>query len=140
MAEKENSIENLRIYTLARSLEDQVYTLVQQLPSEENFKLANSLRRASAGVAHYIHEAHKRYSYHIKLESLHGARTEAETAQKLLEDFQNAGFGDTAALREEYTSVIKQTWGLIKYLKNRQLQQQAKTEAAATDQLVAARS
>ena len=136
----EVSIAQLRIYQLAHRLEDNVYELVKGLPEEQFYPLGNDLRRASAAAAHYIAQAHRSYSYQLKLESLHAARSAAEDMGKLLERVQQEGFGDTKALAEDYTTLIKQNWGLIKYLKNRQAEKQTAAIAAAKDELVAARS
>ena len=53
------SIQQLRIYQSARTLEDQVYELVKRFPSEEFYGAGNDLRRSSAAVSHYISEAHR---------------------------------------------------------------------------------
>lgn len=141
-----SSIADLKIYQLARSLEDQVYELVKAVPPELFYPLGNDLRRASAAVAHYISETHKRYSYHVKVESLHAARNEAEQTIKLLEQLKAGGdgpaiqqVGSIGQLIEDYTTVIKQSWGLVKYLKRRQTEKQATATVKAKDELVAAR-
>jgi four helix bundle protein len=134
-----HSIADLRIYQLALSLEEKVYKLVAGLPPKQ-FDLGNDLRRASAGVAHHIFDSHRRYSYAVKMEALHQARQEAETAIKRLADFQQAGFGQVGSLCEEYTTLIKQSWGLIKWLKNKQADKAAASSTQAADELVAARS
>lgn len=134
------SIEHLRIYQLARSLEDRLYELAKHLPADQFYPLGNDLRRSSAAVAHYIAETHRRYSYTIKLEALHLARTAAEDVIKHLETYQAAGHGEVIESVEDYTTLIKQSWGLIKYLKSKQELVRSKEQARATDELVAARS
>src|SRR4051812_24496915 len=119
------SIEGLRIYKSSRDLEDQVYELVKRLPAEEFYRLGDDLRRSSAAISHYISEAHKRYSYSLKLEALHLARTETERLQQRLEEHQGKGYGDTEKLQEACVGVTKQAWGLIKYFKQRQAARQA---------------
>lgn len=131
------SIQQLRIYTAARELEDKVYELVKAAPADCAWPLGNDLRRSSAAVSHHISESYNRYSYHTKIEALHLARTEVEKTQRLLEDFGAAGYGKIKDLYEGYTATIKQTWGLIKYLKTKQGEQEAKPE---TKKLVAAGS
>ena len=42
----------------------------------------------------------------------------------------------TEKLQEEYTGVIKQLWGLIKYLKNKRAELDNKAVAQAKDELV----
>ena len=132
------SIQQLRIYATARTLEDQVYELIKAFPADQFYGLANDLHRASSAVAHHISAAHKLFSYKLKLEELAAARREAEIAQKLLLDAKQ--YGPTDNLIEEYTGIIKQSWGLTKWLKSRLDEKQAKAEVSAKDELVAARS
>ena len=127
------SIEQLRIYKSARSAEDQVYELVKQLPAEDFYGLGNDLRRSSAAVSHYIMGAHRLYSYRLKLDELAAARREAEVTQKLLEGARDLGAGDT--LISEYTGIIKQSWGLTKWLKAKLDEKQQQSEANAKDEL-----
>ncbi len=112
-----NSIEHLRIYQLARSLEDRLYVLAKALPDNQFYPLGNDLRRSSAAVAHYIAETHKRYSYTVKLECLHAARTATEETIRHLESYKAAERNNIPELIEDYTTLIKQSWGLIKYLR-----------------------
>jgi len=133
------SIESLRIYQASRSLEDAVYELVKSLPTTEFYDLGNDLRRSSAAVSHYLTECHRRYSYGIKLEALHLARVETETLKTLLAEYATRGYGDTEQLQESCTGVIKQAWGLIKYLKQRQAEHRSAIQIKASDELVAAR-
>jgi four helix bundle protein len=132
------SIQQLRIYTTARTLEDQVYELIKTFPAEQFYGLANDLHRASTAVAHHIAAAHKLFSYKLKLDELAAARREAEIAQKLLENAKK--YGATDSMIEEYTGIIKQSWGLTKWLKNRLDEKQAEAEKSAKDELVEARA
>jgi len=134
------SIASLRIYQASRTTEDAVYELVKGLPDTEFYRLGNDLRRSSAAVSHYLTECHRRYSYSIKLEALHLARTEAEVLKKLLADHEALGYGPTGKLQDACTGIIKQSWGLIKYIKQRQNERQATARAKASDELVAARA
>jgi len=140
MSEHTTSIEGLRIYQASRKLEDATYELVKQLPQAEFYRLGNDLRRSSAGISHYVTECHRRYSYSVKLETLHLARLEAETLKKLLADHEAQGFGDTRLLQNACVGIVKQSWGLIKYLKQRQAEHQQEARVSAADQLVAARA
>ena len=140
MSDHTKSIEDLRIYQASRALEDAVYELVKQLPANEFYRLGNDLRRSSAAVSHYITECHRRYSYSVKLEALHLARTEAEVLKHLLATHDSRGFGATKKLQDSCVGVTKQCWGLIKYLKQRQAERQVEMRAEASDELVAARA
>lgn len=134
------SIQQLNIYLSARRLEDAVVELAAELPKEQAYPLADDLRRAATAVAHHIYQAHHYYSYGMKIEALHQARNEAEKAQRLLETVKATKSGQAAKLIEDYTVVIKQSWGLIKYFKTRQSERATKEEVQAKDELAAAKS
>ena len=95
--------------------------------------MGNDLRRSSAGVSHYIMETHKLFSYRLKLDALAGARREAESAQKHLEAARDLGATD--AMISEYTGIIKQSWGLTKWLNAKLDEKQEKAEVAAKEQM-----
>ncbi|HVQ43594.1 MAG TPA: four helix bundle protein [Candidatus Saccharimonadia bacterium] len=130
------SIEQLRIYKTARSAEDSVYELVKTLPADHFYGLGNDLRRSSAAVSHHIMGAHRLFSYRLKLDELAAMRREAEITQKFLDEARQ--FGATDELITDYTAVIKQSWGLTKWLKARLAEKQEKAEVAAKEELVAA--
>jgi hypothetical protein len=123
------SIEQLRIYKSARELEDQVYELVKQFPANQFYSLGNDLRRASAGVSH-----------RLKLDALAAMRREAEATQKHLASTRelNTPSELVAHLTDEYTGVIKQSWGLTKWLKAKLTEKQEKAEIAAKEEMAAA--
>ena len=130
------SIEQLRIYKSSRAAEDQVYELVKQFPADQFYGLGNDLRRSSAAVSHHIMGAHRLFSYRLKLDELAAMRREAEITQKHLE---TAGsLGATPELIEEYTGIIKQSWGLTKWLKAKLVEKHEKAEIAAKEQMAAA--
>jgi four helix bundle protein len=130
------SIEQLRIYKSARTLEDQVYELVKQFPADQFYGLANDLRRSSAAVSHHIMGAHRLFSYRLKLDELAAMRREAEATQAHLEKARD--FGATDEMISEYTGVIKQSWGLTKWLKDKLEEKREKAEIAAKEDLAAA--
>ena len=130
------SIEQLRIYKSARAAEDQVYELVKQFPVEQFYGLGNDLRRSSAAVSHHIMGAHRLFSYRLKLDELAAMRREAEVAQKHLENAR--ALGATDELIAEYTAVIKQSWGLSKWLKAKLEEKHEKAEVAAKEQMAGA--
>ena len=130
------SIEQLRIYKTARGAEDQVYELVKQFPADQFYGLGNDLRRSSAAVSHHITSAHRLFSYRLKLDELAAMRREAEATQKYLETARP--YGATEELIAEYTAVIKQSWGLSKWLKARLDEKREKAEISAKEELVAA--
>lgn len=131
------SIEQLRIYKSARALEDQVYELVKKLPAEQFYGLGNDLRRSSAAVSHHIMSAHRLYSYRLKLDELAAMRREAEATQVHLETARNL-VENTDELISEYTGVIKQSWGLTKWLKAKLEEKQEKAEIAAKEEMAQA--
>lgn len=134
------SIQQLNIYLSARRLEDSVVELAAELPKEQAYPLADDLRRAATAVAHYIYQAHHYYSYGMKIEALHQARSQAERTQRLLGTVKTSKSGQATKLSEDYTVVIKQSWGLIKYFKARQSERVTGDEAQAKGDLAAAKA
>jgi four helix bundle protein len=130
------SIEQLRVYTSARALEDQIYELVKQFPADQFYGLGNDLRRSSAAVSHHIMSAHRMFSYRLKMDEMSAARREAEVTQKHLENARDLGASD--ALINEYTGIIKQSWGLTKWLRAKLDEKQEKAEIAAKEQMATA--
>lgn len=130
------SIEQLRIYKDARGLEDQVYELVKSFPIDQFYGLGNDLRRSSAAVSHHIMEAHRLFSYRLKLDALAAARREAEITQRHLEAAKELGAHEE--LTTAYTAVIKQSWGLTKWLKAKLAERREKAEVAAKEEMAAA--
>lgn len=135
-----SSVEQLKVYVLAHELEEKTLELVKSMPQENFYPLGNSLWRAATATAHYIAEAHERYSYTIKIQSLQYGRIAAEEAVKQLEEFQQQFGADTKALSEDFTAVIKQCWGLIKYLQGKQREKADSHAIRAAEQLVEARA
>ena len=130
------TIEQLRIYKTARGLEDQVYELVKTFPAEQFYGLGNDLRRSSAAVSHHIMETHRLYSYRLKLDALANARRESETTQKHLESA--LALGATQTMIEDYVGVIKQSWGLSKWLKGKLAEKQEQAEVSAKEEMATA--
>jgi len=135
-----SSIEQLKVYVLAHELEGKVLQMTSAMPQENFYPLGNSLWRAATATAHFIAEAHERYSYTIKIQSLQYGRIAAEEAIKELEEYQQQFGADTKALSEEFLAVVKQCWGLIKYLQGKQREKADMHSARAADELVAARA
>ncbi|MBW4061349.1 four helix bundle protein [Candidatus Saccharibacteria bacterium] len=129
------TIEQLRIYKTARGLEDEVYELVKTFPVDQFYGLGNDLRRSSAAVSHHIMETHRLYSYRLKLDALADARREAEQAQKQLDGAKSLGATDK--LIEAYTGVIKQSWGLTKWLRTKLAEKQEQTIIEAKEMAAA---
>lgn len=140
MSSTTKSIEGLRIYQASRGIEDAVYELVKRLPASEFYAPGNDLRRSSAAISHYVAECHRRYSYSVKLEALHLARTEAETLRGLLLEHEQRGYGKTGELSANCTTIVKQSWGMIKYVTSKQAERQEQIRISSSDQLVAARA
>lgn len=136
----ESSIQNLRVYNLAYELEHKTINFVNSLPKVELYSMGNSLHRSSAAVSHYIYESHLKYSYTLKIDALHTAVAEAENTKRLLAECLEAKYPVPPELTEGYTSVSKQCWGLLKYLKTKRLEKETTSIAKSSNELVAART
>lgn len=130
------SIANLKVYRSALALERQIGHHLQSLPDDKFYDWGNDLHRAAAAVSHYLQQAHQDYSYQLKIDSLHNARRSSEECQKLIEESKS---GALTPLLPEITAVVKQVWGLIKYLKLKQAERQQLVSLQAADELAVAR-
>jgi len=130
------SIEQLRVYKMSRGVEDVIYETVKTLPVEHFYGLGNDLRRSSAGVSHYLMESHRLFSYRLKLDALAAARRECEAVQKHLAAAKDLGFDQK--LIDDYAAIIKQTWGLTKWIRNKLIERQEKAEVSAKEAMAAA--
>jgi four helix bundle protein len=135
-----SSVEQLKVYVLAHQLEGKIFDLVRMMPAENFYPLGNSLWRSATATAHYIAEAHERFSYTIKIQSLQYGRIAAEETIKQLEEFEQQFGAETKPLVDEFTAVIKQCWGLIKYLQGKQREKAESYNAKTADELVEART
>jgi four helix bundle protein len=129
------TIEKLRIYKTACELEAKIRTLVDTLPVELFNGVGNELRSSSSAVTRHIMETHRLYSYRLKIDALADARRAAEMTQHYLETIHNVGM--TADITEAYTSVIKQSWGLTKWLKIKVAEKQDQLIIEAKDMAAA---
>lgn len=132
------SIAKLKVYRSALAAERQIYGLTQGLSEDQFFEAGNDLHRAAAGIGHYLKESHDQYSYQLKIESLHQARRCAEEALKLLDELKPLK-QVPPHLSADITSIVKQAWGLIKYLKLKQAERQQAVRRQASDEVAAAR-
>ena len=130
------SIANLKVYRSALAIERQVISHTLYLEEEKFYDWGNDLHRSAAGICHYIKQAHEDYSYQLKIESLHHARRSGEDCLRLIEEAHSKSL---SPLVTELTAVVKQIWGLIKYLKLKQAERQQAVNQQSSDELVAAR-
>ena len=130
------SIANLKVYRSALAIERQVITHTLYLGEDKFYDWGNDLHRAAAGVCHYLKQAHEDYSYQLKIDALHHARRSGEECLRLIEE---AKAKNLSPLGKELTSVIKQIWGLVKYLKLKQAERQQAVSRQSSDELAAAR-
>jgi four helix bundle protein len=131
------AIENLRIYKQARTVEDEIYELVKTFPADQFYGLGNDLRRSSAAVSHHIMEAHRLFSYRLKIDALTAMRREVEGSIKHLAAASDQGLATTTELIDQYTSLIKQSWALTRWLKNKLEERQRTTAETASREIVA---
>ena len=116
-----SSIGQLKVYRAALDLERRVADQLRLLSEEQYFDWGDDLQRAVSGVCHYIKEAHQEYSYRLKIESLMNAKRCGDETAQLLSRLSPA---QRRHALPELTSVTKQLWGLIKYLRLKQAEVQ----------------
>ena len=122
MQDKFPRLEDLETWKKCRELRIDLRQFVKMLPTEEKFKLADQLTRASRLITNYISEGYGRFHFQENIQLL---RTSRGSIYECIDDLY-------ISLDEEYISrenfndlyvkcqeCIKLLNGYIKYLKNR---------------------
>ena len=135
-----SGLQRLRVYQDSLELEQAVFELTRDIGSKNFYPAGNTLRRHAAAIAHYIAESNNRYSYRLKLESLHLARSRADQLRLALKSYDDTTPQITQSLQDKSALISRQLWGLILSYKKRQQEHLHATRADATDALVAARA
>lgn len=133
------SIEQLRIYKLSTELEAAIWKLRQLSAADANYDERERLWRQTAAIGHYIYEAHERYSYALKIESLQHARQALERINPLLGIYLDGSAQQRQRLQEQTTTLLKQVCGLIRYLRLQQQERATAMRIRSSDELVSAR-
>lgn len=133
------SIKQLRIYQVSSQLEDELITLLHTESDDETYDERMKLRRTAAAVSHFIYEAHYRYSYALKVESLQFARRALESARSQLSISSEITFERRTQLDATALSLQRQLSGLIKYLRLKQSERAQQMRTRSVDELIGAR-
>lgn len=133
------SIEQLRIYKLSAELEAAIWKLRQLSPADASYDERERLWRQSVAAGHYIYEAHERYSYALKIESLQHARQSLERINPMLGIYLDGTAQQRQHLQRQTTVLLKQVCGLIRYLRLQQQERATAMRIRSSDELVAAR-
>ncbi len=83
MYESTFRLEDFELYRLARSFRVEVYRLIEVLPPEEKYCLANQMRRAAVSVTNNIAEGHGRWYYQ---ENIRFCRIARGSVEELVDD------------------------------------------------------
>lgn len=118
-------LENLKIYTMARDLEIQVYKITKEFPAEEKYRTIDQLRRSSSSVVNNIAEAYYKQSFKERVHILKDTVIcEAEETRANLYsciEKELAGPVKLNNIISGYTNFMKATHGYIRFLKTSQL-------------------
>ena len=113
-------LDDLELYKAARQFRRRVYELVRQLPSCEEYCLANQVRRAAVSVSNNIAEGHGRWYYQ---ENIRFCRISRGSVGELIDDFNiciDEAYGErqlAPQLKQEAEDLIARINGYIAYLK-----------------------
>jgi four helix bundle protein len=116
---KINSFQDLECWKNARKLTVAIYQLNGEITKD--YGLRDQLRRASVSIMNNIAEGYGRFSNKEKIRYLEIAQSSTNEVQSMLfilEDLFYLESTETQSLRDLATVTQKQTWGLIKYLRN----------------------
>ncbi len=120
MAEGEQrGFEDLECYQLALRVVREVYQVVQRLPPEEKYNLADQLRRAAVSATLNIAEGYGRYHYLDSLRFYYIARGSLNEVMSALITCDKVGLltGELPRQRELCHSALRSLNGYIRYVR-----------------------
>lgn len=104
MSDKQ-TFSSLRVWQTAHELAVKMYQLAQELPKEEQYSMANQLKRSASAVAGHLAEGYGRYYYRDKERSFNNAKAAIAEVQNFLYLAKDLHFLDedkTTNLVDEY--------------------------------------
>lgn len=113
-------LEDFELYKCARQFRRDTYRLIQQLPPDERYCLANQMRRAAVSVSNNIAEGHGRWYYQ---ENIRFCRIARGSVGELIDDFNvclDERYGEIefiTKLKVEAEELIARINSYIAYLK-----------------------
>ena len=113
------SFEELTVWTEARRLRQEVYTLTKGFPAAEKYVVVPQLRRAALSVTNNIAEGHGRYHYQENVQFLRLARGSLEEVLDdltLCEEQRYISLDMAQELRRQIVRVEQLINGYIRYL------------------------
>jgi four helix bundle protein len=122
MEKTKSTFEDLEIWQLARDFRKKIAGLVKNFPTEEKYRLADQMIRASRSVTANIAEGYGRYHYQ---ENIQFCRQSRGSLYELIDHITVAldeGYvtdGSFKTLKEEAFFIIKKLNGYISYLGKR---------------------
>jgi len=102
-------LENLKVYTMAKVLEDRIYEVTDNFPQEEKYRRVDQMRRASSSIVDNIAESYGKFHYGEKLHSISIARGEAEELRSQIKRVTGRYISEKVS-----DQLIQQTTELIK--------------------------
>lgn len=115
------SFKDLIAWQLSRKLKNDIFSLVKGFPSDEKYRLADQMIRASRSIGANIAEGHGRYSYKEQVRYCIQARgSMSETSHHLVDAF-DCGYIDDTTLTQFNMSIDelgKVLNGYISFLRN----------------------
>lgn len=113
-----SGLENLKIYTLAKKLELELFELTKRFPADERFRSIDQLSRSSSSVTNNIAEAYNKQSVKEKVRIINDiAKCEAEETRRNLEICIEKKFHRNQEIIEGYVELIKMISGYVNFLR-----------------------
>lgn len=122
MTDTKSTFEDLEIWQLARDFRKKISGLVKNFPSEEKYRLADQMLRASRSVTANISEGYGRYHYQENIQFCRQSRGSLyEMIDHLTVAFDEGYITDDvlSRLKEDIMLIIKKLNGYIQYLEKR---------------------
>jgi len=114
--------EDLELYRAARSYRKSIYSLIESLPVDERFALAQQMRRAAVSLTNNIAEGYGRYNWQ---ETIQFIRQSRGSLMELVDDLnicEDQSYADASLLRQiqaDSKGVLRLLNGYIRYLEQR---------------------
>ncbi|MBI2065585.1 MAG: four helix bundle protein [Candidatus Zambryskibacteria bacterium] len=115
-------LENLKIYQMAKTLELEIFRIIQNFPPDERFRSVDQLSRSSSSVTNNIAEAYNKKSIKEKIRILNDiVKGEANETRSNLEVCLEKGFHKEKQLISLCTEFLMALSGYIRFLRNSEL-------------------
>ena len=118
------SFKDLDAWKLGRTIRNEVYEIINNLPESEKYNLANQMRRAAISITANIAEGYGRYHYQENIQFLRISRGSLNEIWDHLTTCLDQGYIEDKVFIEIERNIVKEIKiidGLIRYLNTKKM-------------------